>query len=389
MTVTSPSSIYILGVGMTPVGEHWQISLRSLALDAMRQAMAEAPDLHPQALYVANMLAPGLSGQAHLGSLLSDFAGLRGIEAVTVEAAGASGGVALRQAMLALQAGAHDIALVVGAEKVTDQVGPGLQTALIASGDSDYEGAHGLTPTALAALRMRRYLHEFKAPTDAFMGFSRAAHSHGAANPLAFFRRSISEADYRKAPMISDPVSQLDAAPVADGAAALLLARGGAVAGEHPRPVQVVGIGVATSPIALHELRDPLDLASARLACDQAYRAAGLGPGDISFFEPHDSFTIYAALGAEAAGFAARGEGWRLASEGEIGLGGRIPMMTFGGSKARGDSGGATGVYQLAEAVLQLQGRANGNQVPDARRGMAQCLGGSGGTAVTAILVGA
>ncbi|HSB88475.1 MAG TPA: thiolase domain-containing protein [Anaerolineales bacterium] len=384
MTNTEP--IVILGVGMTPVGEHWQLSLRTLALQAMDKALGEARDLRPQALYVANMLAPSLSGQAHLGALLADFAGMRGMEAVTVEAAGASGGLALRQGCLALAAGAHDVALVVGIEKVTDHVGSGLEAALMASGDSDYEAAHGLTPTALAALRMRRYLHEAGAPPDALAGFSRAAHAHAVANPYAIYRKAISVDDYRKAPMVSEPVNLYDAAPMADGAAALLVARVSALKGNYPNPVAVRGIGVATSSVALHEMRDPLDLPAARLSAERAYAQASFGPGDVDLFEAHDAFTIYAALAVEAAGFAKRGQGWRLAAEGRIDPGGTLPMLTFGGSKARGDSGGATGVYQIAEVVLQLQGRADGNQVPGARRGMAQCLGGSGGTAVTTML---
>jgi acetyl-CoA acetyltransferase len=246
--MTRPDAVYILGVGLTPVGEHWQTSLRSLALQAIQKAMGEVPSLRPGALYVANMLAPALSGQAHLGSLLSDFAGLRGIEAVTVEAAGASGGLALRQAFLALAAGAHDVVLVVGAEKITDQVGPGLDSALMASGDSDYEGAHGLTPTALAALRMRRYLHESGAPADALSGFSRAAHAHAVANPNALFRKEITGEDYRNAPMISEPVNLYDAAPVADGAAALLLARSRFSAWVWPRrPLPCMSCGTRSS----------------------------------------------------------------------------------------------------------------------------------------------
>jgi acetyl-CoA C-acetyltransferase len=384
--MTDPDPILIIGVGQTQVGEHWDISLRSLGLQAMERAMAEAPDLRPQALYVANMLAPSLSGQAHLGALLADFAGLRGLEAVTVEAAGASGGLALRQAYLALAAGAHDVALVVGVEKVTDQVGPGLDTALMASGDSDYEAAHGLTPTALAALRMRRYLHESGAPPDALLGFSLAAHAHAVSNPYALYRRAIRDDDYRRAPMVSDPVNLYDAAPIADGAAALLLVRASALRGASPPPVVLRALGVATAPIALHEIRDPLDIPAARLSAQRAYEQASLGPGDIDLFEPHDLFTIYAALAVEAAGFAERGQGWRLAADGMIGPQGSLPMLTFGGSKARGDAGAATGVYQLAEVALQLQRRANGTQVPNARLGMAQCLGGSGGTAVTTIL---
>jgi len=384
MTASDP--VVIVGVGLTPVGEHWQTSLRSLGLQALEGARREAPGLQPGAIYIANMLAPALSGQAHLGALLADFAGLRGIEAVTVEAAGASGGLALRQAFLAVTAGAHDVALVVGLEKITDHIGSGLAAAMMASGDSDYEAAHGLTPPALAALRMRRYLHEGHAPQDALLGFSRAAHAHAVSNPYAMYRKAIRDEDYRRAPMVSEPVNLYDAAPLADGAAALLVARASVLTGAHPPPVRIRGQGVATSPVALHEGRDPLDLPAARLSAERAYAEAAVGPADIHVFEPHDSFTIYAALAVEAAGFAARGEGWRLAAEDRIGPKGTLPMLTFGGSKARGDTGGATGVYQIAEVVLQLQGRADGTQVPGARLGMAQCLGGSGGTAVTTIL---
>ena len=105
---------------MMPVGEHWDLSLRRLALEAISAARSDSGGLRPQALYVANMLSPALSGQSHLGPLLADFAGLRGVEASTIEASGASGGVAVRQAYLALMSGAIDVALVLGVEKVTD-----------------------------------------------------------------------------------------------------------------------------------------------------------------------------------------------------------------------------------------------------------------------------
>jgi len=131
------NDVWIVGVGLTPVGEHWEKSLREIALEAIAAALAEAPGLSPQALYVANTLAPALSGQSQLGSLLADFAGLRGVEAMTIEAAGASGGAALRQAYLALKAGAIDVALVVGLEKVTDQAGPALQAALATATDAE------------------------------------------------------------------------------------------------------------------------------------------------------------------------------------------------------------------------------------------------------------
>jgi acetyl-CoA C-acetyltransferase len=192
---------------MTPVAEHWETSLRELALQAMRQAMADAGGAQPQALFVANTLAPILSGQAHLGALLADFAGLQGIEAVTVEAAGASGGMALRQACFALQAGAVSTAMVVGVEKVTDRVGSSLDAALGSWSDADYEAVHGMTATAQAALVMRRYLHEHGAPPDALAGFGITAHGNAVGNVHAMFRRAITLEDYRRAGMVSDPVN--------------------------------------------------------------------------------------------------------------------------------------------------------------------------------------
>jgi len=381
------SEVWIAGVGLTPVGEHWEKSLREIALEAITAASADAPGLRPQAVYVANSLALALTGQSQLGSLLADFAGLRGVEAVTVEAAGASGGAALRQAYLALRSGAIDVALVVGTEKVTDQAGPALQSALATASDSDYEAVQGVTPTAQAALMMRRYLHETGAPPDAMAGFSLVAHSNAVGNPFAMYRRAIKPEDYGRAGMLSEPLNLYDAAPVADGAAALILARSGALSPASLVPaVRIVGSSLAIAAIALHDRADPLVLGAAERSARLAYDQAGLRPEDIDVFELHDAFSIYAALSLEAAGFAERGQGWRLAQDGEITRQGRIPITTFGGSKARGDTAGATGVYQVAEVTLQLQERAGANQVDGARIGMAQCLAGTGGTAATHIL---
>ena len=113
--------VVIAGVGQTSVGEHWDISLRELAFYATEAAREDAGGLMPQALYLGNMLAPALSHQSHLATLLADFAGLQGIEASMIEAAGASGGAALRVGYLAVASDAVNAALVVGVEKMSDQ----------------------------------------------------------------------------------------------------------------------------------------------------------------------------------------------------------------------------------------------------------------------------
>jgi acetyl-CoA C-acetyltransferase len=378
--------VYVLGVGLTPVGEHWGVSLRELALQAMRQAMADAGGVRPQVLYVANTLAPILSGQTHLGALLADFAGLYGIEASSVEAAGASGGLALRQAFLALEAEAFDSAMVLGVEKITDRVGTGLDAALSAWSDADHEAVHGLTAASQAALVMRRYLHEHQTPADALAGFSVTAHRNAVGNPNAMFRRAISAEDYARAGMVSDPVNLYDAAPLADGAAAILLGRASLPRNPDRPAVRVLATASATSRLAMHDLEDPLTMPAAAISVERALQLAGLGRDEIDLFELHDSFSIYAALALEAAGFAPRGGGWRMARNGEIALDGALPVLTFGGSKARGETGGATGVYQVAEVALQLQERAGPSQVQGARVGMAQSVGGAGATAATTIL---
>ncbi|MFN8385446.1 MAG: beta-ketoacyl synthase N-terminal-like domain-containing protein, partial [Anaerolineales bacterium] len=151
------SEVIIAGIGQTEVGEHWDIGLRDLAFAAIQDAVKDSGGLKPQSLFVGNMLAPNLSNQAHLGALIADYAGLLGIEAVTIEAAGASGGAALRQGYLAVKSGMVDVALVLGVEKFTDKVGPGVDAALATTGDADFESVQGMTPAAQAALLMKRY----------------------------------------------------------------------------------------------------------------------------------------------------------------------------------------------------------------------------------------
>lgn len=376
-------NIYISGVGLTPVGEHWETSLRELALQAVLAAQQDreiqagpfAPP--PEALFVGNMLAGELSGQEHLGALIADYAGLRGIEAGTVEAAGASGGAALRQAVLAVGSGAIDTALVVGVEKMTDKVGAGVTAATATAADSDWEAAQGVTPSGLAAMLMRRYIHENGLELKDFAGFSVNAHANARTNPNAMFQNALAPEAYARAGMVAEPVNLFDTAPDGDGAATLIVT-------SEPAAVRVAASATATDTLALHDRGDILAFEASRLSAERAYQRAGIGPGDVDLYELHDAFTVFAALSLEAAGFAAHGQGWRLAAD-DISRTGRIPISTFGGLKARGNPGGATGVYQAAEVVMQLRWAAGPNQVENAHWGMAQCLGGAGATAVTHI----
>jgi acetyl-CoA C-acetyltransferase len=381
------TEVVIAGIGQTEVGEHWEISLRDLALDAIQAAHKDSGGIKPQALFVGNMLAPNLSNQAHLGALIADYAGLTGIEAVTVEAAGASGGAALRQAYLAIASGMVDVALVVGVEKFTDKIGSEVEEAIASASDSDFEAVQGLTATAQAALLMKRYMYEYDVPAGGFSGFALTAHANGVANKNAMFRKAIKSETYAKAEMVSDPINMFDVAPNADGAAALVLTRRDLLPSDWKSPlVKIAGSAASSDTLALHDRKDILYFDTAQISAGKAMKQAGLTLDRINFFEYHDAFSIYAALSLEAVGFAIKGRGWKLAEDGEISLKGKIPCATMGGMKARGFPGGAAGVYQAVEAVLQLRGQAEANQIANAKYGLIQSLGGPASTAVSHIL---
>lgn len=381
------NDVVIAGIGQTAVSEHWDISLRELAFQAIEKALRDSGGLQPQVLYVSNIHAQSLSGQAHLGALIADFAGMIGIEALTVEAAGASGGAALRQAYLAVAAGAADTAMVMGVEKFTDKITAEAESAIATITDSDFEAIHGLTPTSQAAMLMRRYMHEFDVPREAFAGFPVIAHANGVSNPNAMFRRAIKAEFYNRAGIVSEPLNMFDVAPNADGGAALILTRAELLPPAFPQPlVRISGSSMTTDTLAMHDRPDPMDFRAARLSVERACRQAGIVPSDVNLFELYDSFSIYTALSIEAAGFADRGKGWELAQNDHLSLSGTLPIATFGGLKARGNPGGATGVYQVVEAVMQLRGQAGENQVTGAQRALVQSLGGPASSVATHVL---
>ncbi len=378
--------VSIVGIGQTEVGEHWGTSIRHLAWYAIEAAMDDAATTDVEALYVGNMLAGELSRQDHLGALIADFAGLRGIGAVTVEAAEASGAAAMRQAILAVKSGQVKNALVVGVEKITDQTGNAAMTALMTGLDADYEAVHGLTPAGAAALMMRRYMHENELEVADFAGFSVNAHANGANNSMAMFRNRLKAERFAGGPKVATPVSLFDMAPLGDGSAAVLITDSERAMDMVPKPIRITGSAISTDRIAVHDRKNVVWLDAAERSAKQALKQAGIGPDDVDLFELHDGYTILAALSLEACGYAEPGMGWLLARDGEIGRDGRIPISTFGGLKARGNPAGATGVYQIVEVAKQLRGEAGDNQVQDAQIGMAQNLGGNGATAVTHVL---
>jgi acetyl-CoA C-acetyltransferase len=374
--------VAILGVGQTPVREHWDISLRTLAVEAGRVAMTDAGVDRVDAIYVSNMNSDRLNQQRHLGPLVADFLGQRGVEAVKLEAACGSAGSAMRQGLLAVASGEMERVLVIGVEKLTETPGRETTAALATAADADYEIEHGITFVGLNALIMRRYMHEYGFSHRDFAPFALTAHANAARNPNALYRYAIDEREYEHGRAVADPITLYDASPIGDGSAALLLVP----AERAPGAVRVIGSAAATDTVAVHDREDILWLRAAELSSGRAYRQAGVGPEDIDLFELHDAFSIMAALSLEACGFAPRGQGVRLGLDGDIRRDGRIPISTMGGLKARGHPVGATGLYQLVEATLQLRGDAGALQVEGARTAMTQNIGGSGATIITHIL---
>jgi acetyl-CoA C-acetyltransferase len=374
--------VAILGVGQTPVREHWEEAIRDLAVAAGRAAMEDAGVDRVDAIYVGNMTGGTLNQQRQLGAVVADFLGQWGAEAVRMEAACGSAGSTMRQGIIAVASGACGAVLAIGVEKMTDTGPEETTTALVGAADAEYEAIHGVTFVGLNALVMRRYMHEYGYGHDDFAPFAVNAHANGAKNPNAMFRQPITAETYSRGRIVADPISLYDASPIGDGAAAVLLVP----AEKAPDAVRVAGSAVSVDTLAIHDRENPIWLKAAEQSAERAFRQAGIGPEDVDLFELHDAFSIMAALSLEAAGFAGPGEGVRLAQEGAIRPGGRIPICTMGGLKARGHPVGATGLYQIVEATLQLRGDAGAAQLDGARIAMTQNIGGSGATIATHIL---
>jgi len=379
--------IAILGIGQIKIDEHWELSLRELGGNAAFAAMQDAGMQKVDALFVGNMLSSTVSGQNQLGAFFSDWIGLWGQEAVKVEAACASGAAAFRAGLMAVASGDIDSALIVGVEKMTDKAGHDVTSALATASDADYELEQGISFVGINALVMRRYIHEFGWKHSDFAPFSINAHTNAMHNPFARLHQKINVDQFEKSSMIATPINLMDASPIGDGAAAVIIVPAKKVMSVAGRPrITVAGSASATDSIAVHSRKDPLFLSASYASSKRAYEMAGVTKDDIDVFELHDAFSIMAALSLEACGFAERGKGVQLGLDNEISPNGRVPVCTRGGLKARGHPVGATGIYQIVEVAQQLRSECGKTQVEGAKIGMAQNIGGSGATILTHIL---
>ncbi|WP_457753267.1 thiolase domain-containing protein [Thermococcus sp.] len=378
----------IIGVGMTPVGEHWKTSLRDLAVEALLSAMDDANLDKVDSLYVGNMISGPFVEQENLGALIADWAGLGHIPAVKIEAACASGGAAVQEGAKAVMSGLENVVAVVGVEKMTDAWPSDATRYLAYASDAEWELFHGASFVALNALVMRYYMHTYGYTEEDLALFAVNAHINGAKNPYAMFKKPIKVETVLRSPYIADPLKLFDASPVCDGAAAVIITtpeKAKELGIPKEKWVEIAGMGRAIDTINLANRKELLRLRAAEVAAQKAYKMAGIEAKDVDLFEVHDAFTIMAALSLEAVGAAERGKGAELAKEGQIAIDGDYPIQTMGGLKSRGHPVGATGVYQTVEAALQLRGEAP-NQVPDAESALTQNIGGTGSNITVTIL---
>ncbi|MDF1557357.1 MAG: thiolase domain-containing protein [ANME-2 cluster archaeon] len=382
--------VAIIGIGCTKFGELWDRSFRDLFVEAGVSAIEDAGIQGEEidSMYVGNMSGGRFVEQEHIGSLIADYAGLASnlhVPATRVEAACASGGLALRQAILSVASGHDNVVVAAGAEKMTD-VGMDTATdALAAAADREWEGIMGATFPGLYAMIARLHMHTYGTTSEQLAAASVKNHHNGTMNPIAQFRNEITIDTVLNSNMVADPLHMFDCSPISDGASAVVVAAADIAKKYTDTPVYVKAATQASGTISLHDRADITTLDASVAAGQRAYKMAGMTPDDIDMVEVHDCFTIAEICAIEDLGFFKKGDGGRATEAGETAIGGRIPVNTSGGLKACGHPVGATGIKQAVEISQQLRGTAGKRQVDGAEVGMTHNVGGSGGTAVVHI----
>ncbi|MBI4896130.1 MAG: thiolase domain-containing protein [Candidatus Aenigmarchaeota archaeon] len=379
-------NVGIIGVGQTKFDEHWDKSLRDLIVEAGVRAIADSgmEKKSINALFVGSMSGGRFVGQEHLGALAADHLGLGHIPATRFEGACASGSLAFRHAYTAVAGGTYDVALVLGAEKMTDIAGAGVLTTLAAAGDEEWEATIGMTFAGLYALMARKHMHDFGTTKEHLAAVAVTNHKHAVKNPYAQFPSEVTLQEVMHASMIAEPLGLLDCSPISDGAAAVVIAAED-IAKKTKHPVWVLGSGQGSDTLALHDRKSFTELAATKAAARMAFTQAGVTTNDISALEVHDCFTINQIIALEDLGYCPKGKGGQFVAEGQCDLNGTIPTNTTGGLKGCGHPVGATGIRQILDLTKQLRGDSI-NQLKNPKYGMNLNIGGSGATAVVHIL---
>lgn len=378
--------VAIVGTGCTNFGELWDRSFRELFVEAGASAVIDAgidaKDIG--AMFIGNMSGGRFIGQEHIGALIADYAGLAypdlNIPSTHVEAACASGGLALMQAIMAVGSGCHDIVIAGGVEKMTDVSVDETTDVLAAAADREWEGIMGATFPALYALMAQRHMHEYGTTRKQLAHVAVKNHHNATMNPKAQFRNEITIEQVLGSVKVADPLHILDCSPITDGAAALVIMSEEMAKKYTDTPIYVKATAQASGSLALHDRPSITTIDATVAAAKKAYKMAKLKPSDISFAEVHDCFTIAELCAIEDLGFVKKGQGGPATESGITAIGGKIPINTSGGLKAKGHPVGATGIAQAIEVVLQLRGEAGKRQLDGPEYGLTHNVGGSGAT---------
>ena len=379
--------VAIIGIGMHKWGELWKKSINDIFVESALSAMDDAGVDKIDSMYVGCMTGGLFAGQEHLASLFADYLGVAPIPTTRVESACASGGLAVKCGILDVMSGNSDIVLVSGVEKMTDVSGDGATYALATAADQEYEVYQGVTFPGLYAMMARAHMEKFGTTSEQLAAVAVKNHENGSLNPLAQFPHKVTVDNVLNSVMIADPLHILDCSPITDGAAAMIICSLDTAKKVCKKPVvKFSGFGHATASIALHSRNDLTTLEATTKAGNQAFKMANKKPGDIDLVEVHDCFTIAELIVLESLGFFKPGEAASATENGLTGLTGKIPVNPSGGLKSKGHPVGATGVAQIIEVTKQLRGEAEKRQVKNAKVGMTQNMGGSGGSTVTHIM---
>ncbi len=381
-------NVCVVGVGMSQWGEVWKKSLRQLFVDAALDAINNAGVDRLDSLYVGCMSSGLFVGQEHIGALMADYLGMRGLPAARVESACASGGIAIRQAFIEVASGISDIVMASGVEKMTDCSGGEATFALATAADQEYEVFNGATFPGLYAMMAHAHMHKYGTTRDMLSAVAVKNHRNGAKNPVAQYPFEIKLEQVANSVMVADPLHILDCSPITDGAAAVIVASE-EVAKKLGKPyIRITGSGAATDSLQLAQREDMTAIKVAAIASERALKMAGKTIKDMQFAEVHDCFTIAELAVLESIGVYEPGQAGAATLAGETALDGKFPVNSSGGLKSKGHPVGATGVAQVVEVYKQLTGQAeNGRQIPGSPKiGMAQNMGGSGASATVHIM---
>ncbi len=380
--------VYIIGQGMTKFGEFYHADGSALASESFYEALKDAN------------IDKSVIDEIIFGSLVGNELTRTSVAPLTVrnfnlhcpyariEAGTASGAAAFRHAYLSVKSGLMDTIAVIGVEKLSDFVkAETMEQILSGVIDYQYEFEMGATLTSLFALLTKAHMNEFDTSLEQLAAVPAKNHENGVNNPKAQFRRAIKIDRFLKAKRIADPIGRFDPATFCDGSATVILASEEFVKnhGEIQSAVPILASTQASDTIALHNRESLTELQATVKAAKQAFSLSNLTPSDISFAEVHDSFPIGEVLALEDIGFVKKGEGGKAALDGLTSIGGKIPINTSGGLKARGDPFGATGIAQIIEIIEQMRGIADKRQIENPQYGLTHNVVGTGSSAIVSI----